>query len=58
MMRHPARGLPLRIVIPIVGALAMLAAVPIVLFLKVGFGTAGSSIAPVEMTPPPARAER
>jgi hypothetical protein len=58
MTRHPARGLPLRIVIPIVGALATLAALPIVLFLKVGFGTAGSSIAPVEITPPPAHAGR
>jgi len=46
MRPHPARGLPLRVVIPVIAALSLLAAIPIVLFLKVGFGTTGSSIAP------------
>jgi cytochrome c-type biogenesis protein CcmH/NrfG len=58
MKRHPARGLPSRIVIPIVLCVAVIAAIPIALFLKTGFGTAGSSIAPAEITtPPPAIAQ-
>lgn len=54
----PSRGLPPRIVIPVVLCIAIIAAIPIISFLKTGFGTSGSSIAPAGiMTPPPAIAE-
>ena len=54
----PSRGLPPRTVFVIVACIVILAAIPIVSFLRTGFGTSGSSIAPVtSVTPPPAIAE-
>ena len=58
MKNQPSRGLPPPIVVPVVFCIAIVAAIPIVSFLKTGFATSGSSISNAEIaTPPPAVSE-
>ncbi len=56
MKNIPARGLPTRVVVPVLLIIAGFAAIPIVHFLQIGFGTNGSSIgtSSSNAAPPPA----